>query len=275
MRTLAFLLAALATTVAAAGTNIDPGNDGSRYAWSENLGWINAKPLGDGGPGLEVRDFAVTGYAWSENAGWISFSCENTGSCAAARWGVTNDGHGHLAGYAWAENAGWIDIGALFAGVSIDPATGEFAGHAWGENVGWIAFAADGAAPFRLRTAWRCFPVPVPPAGAIALFLDRAGESIGLEWNAVPGASAYDVQRGSLLRLAASGGDFAVATEACESRKQPGTALVTSSDSTPGAGSWYVVRAANCGGAGSFDDDGPGLARSRDPGIAASPEHCP
>ena len=31
--------------------NIDPDNDGSQYAWGENVGWMNLEPGGDGGPG--------------------------------------------------------------------------------------------------------------------------------------------------------------------------------------------------------------------------------
>lgn len=31
--------------------NVDPNNDGSHFAWSENLGWLNARPNGPGGPG--------------------------------------------------------------------------------------------------------------------------------------------------------------------------------------------------------------------------------
>ena len=58
----------------AVGENIDPANDGSKYAWSENLGWLNARPGGPGGPGVQVSDSDLTGWAWSENAGWITFS---------------------------------------------------------------------------------------------------------------------------------------------------------------------------------------------------------
>lgn len=58
----------------AVAENIDPANDGSKYAWAENLGWINLRPLGAGGPGVQVSDSGLTGWAWSENAGWITFS---------------------------------------------------------------------------------------------------------------------------------------------------------------------------------------------------------
>ena len=88
--------------------NIDPAADGRQYAWGENIGWINAEPLGQGGPGLEVGDFELAGWMWAENAGWISTSCKNTASCDRVRYGVRNDGQGNLSGMAWSENLGWI-----------------------------------------------------------------------------------------------------------------------------------------------------------------------
>ena len=39
--------AVLAGSVPAAAENIDPEGDGSKYAWSENAGWSNARPLGE------------------------------------------------------------------------------------------------------------------------------------------------------------------------------------------------------------------------------------
>ena len=40
--------------------NIDPNNDGSQYAHGENVGWVNLESGGNGGPGVEVSDFALT-----------------------------------------------------------------------------------------------------------------------------------------------------------------------------------------------------------------------
>ena len=144
--------------------NVDPDNDGSQYAWGENIGWCNTEPQGDGGPGMTVTDTGLTGWIWGENIGWISLACSNTGSCATKDYGVTNDGAGILAGYAWAENAGWISLscentgtcGTASYGVTIDPFTGDFSGRAWGENVGWITFASGGPNPYGVRTAWTC-----------------------------------------------------------------------------------------------------------------------
>jgi hypothetical protein len=125
--------------------NIDPNDDGSQYAYGENIGWLNFEP--SEGDGAHVSQTQLTGYVWAENIGWVSLSCENTGSCGTVNYGVTNDGAGNLAGYAWAENVGWISFscentascGTVNYGVTID-ADGEFAGYAWAENIGWINF---------------------------------------------------------------------------------------------------------------------------------------
>jgi hypothetical protein len=142
--------------------NIDPAADGSRYAYAGDAGWLNAKPLGDGGPGVEVEDATVTGYLWSGNAGWVSLSCLNRGTCASVSYSVVNDGSGNLTGYAWGENFGWISFscantgscGRVSYGVTIDEATGTFQGHAWSENLGWVTFASSGQVVYQVQTAW-------------------------------------------------------------------------------------------------------------------------
>jgi hypothetical protein len=126
--------------------NIDPKEDGSQYAYGENIGWLNFEP--SEGEGAHVSQTQLTGYIWAENIGWVSLSCENTSSCGTVNYGVTNDGAGNLSGYAWAENAGWISFscdntascGTVDYGVAID-GDGAFAGHAWAENMGWINFS--------------------------------------------------------------------------------------------------------------------------------------
>jgi len=100
IRGMIFLLAAamLALTVSLEGTvaaaeTIDPNDDGSQFAWSEN---------GGGG---------ISGYAWGENTGWISFSCDNTASCGTVEYRVTiNPSSGKFGGHAWSENIGWISF---------------------------------------------------------------------------------------------------------------------------------------------------------------------
>src|SRR3990172_2330538 len=97
--------------------NIDPGSDGSAYAWGENIGWINLNPSYGGG--VTVTDSALSGFAWGENIGWVSFSCLSTSTCGTVNYGVVNDGAGNLSGYAWGENIGWINFAPTGGGVTI------------------------------------------------------------------------------------------------------------------------------------------------------------
>ena len=77
-RIASFLVVALFSGAAGASENIDPQNDGSQYAYGENVGWLNTEPSGEGGPGIEVSDSGLAGWLWGENVGWISLSCANT-----------------------------------------------------------------------------------------------------------------------------------------------------------------------------------------------------
>jgi hypothetical protein len=128
-----------------AAENIDPNDDGSQFAWGENVGWLNLEPGGDGGLGVEVGNNVLSGYIWGENIGWINLS--------PTEGGVFNDGNGNLFGHAWGENVGWINFDPTGGGVSSD-ACGDFNGTAWGENIGWISFRSDGVNPFYVRTSW-------------------------------------------------------------------------------------------------------------------------
>lgn len=145
-----------------AAENIDPENDDSQLAYGENIGWLNAEPWGDGGPGVEVTNAELTGYIWSENIGWINLSPLNYG-------GVLNDGAGNLSGYAWGENIGWINFAPSGGGVVIDVSTGIFSGKAWGENIGWIDFQ-NLSVPYHVQTEW------APPPSAILGDLDGDGD---------------------------------------------------------------------------------------------------
>lgn len=127
-----------------------------KYAWSENIGWIN---FGTTEGNVHVTDSALTGYAWSENAGWISLNCLNNSSCATVDHKVANDGAGNLSGYAWSENTGWINFNPSGGGVSVN-SSGEFLGYAWGENIGWIVFncattSSCSTVDYKVKTDWR------------------------------------------------------------------------------------------------------------------------
>jgi hypothetical protein len=119
--------------------NIDPYEDDSQYAYSENVGGLNFEPNAAGlNVGATVSSSKLTGFIWAENIGWINLSPVSYG-------GIVNDGGGNLSGYAWGENVGWINFDpnvpgdSNHYGVTID-SEGNFDGWAWGENIGWLNF---------------------------------------------------------------------------------------------------------------------------------------
>ena len=251
--------------------NIDPNNDGSKYAWSENMGWLNAQPSGPGGPGVQVSDSSLTGYMWSENAGWVSLSCTNT-SCSGGNFGVTNDACGTLAGYAWSENAGWINFapstcgGDPTCGVKISPTTGVFSGRAWSENAGWITFSSAGPNPYKVETSWR----PAAVTGVSTLTAARTGATDALlTWTALSGATGYDAVYGDLNVLRSSGGNFQPSTQGHVVCGTPSLSSTQSGNPSPGNGFWFLERGRNCGGKGSYGGN------LRDAGVAASGFDCP
>jgi len=111
-----------------------------KYAWSNNVGYINFE-------NLTVGDSALSGHAWSTNKGWIKFDPTNGG--------VSNNGQGVLSGYAWGEQLGWIN----FSGVSINTSTGKFSGTATSDLIGTLTF--DCPTYCDVRTDWR--PVAQTP----------------------------------------------------------------------------------------------------------------
>jgi len=275
----AILLVALLTAARAArgGENVDPANDGHQYAWAENVGWVNAEPSEDGGNGVEVTDFALHGWMWGENIGWISVSCDNTSVCGMTPFGVANDGSGHLSGNAWSENSGWIDFAPTTClpdpncGVKIDPVTGYFSGRAWGENIGWITFSPGAPETWTARTSW-CQGTSAAPGSVAGLVLAKPQGAPAplLSWTTPDGAVWFDVAGGALSILRSSQGNFNVATTACVAGR---IGAPSAADSTapppPGNGVWFLVRAANCRGRGTYG------SAARDTGIAASRFACP
>jgi hypothetical protein len=162
-------LALVALAGAVRAENVDPNNDDSQRAWSENAGWINAEPANCSNCGLQVGTDKLTGWMWGESTGWINLHCSNNygPACAgspAGTWGVTKTPAGALGGFAWGENAGWINFSCQNRhptptcasvgnyGVSINPPTGVFSGYAWGENIGWISFSDTAPVAYRVQT---------------------------------------------------------------------------------------------------------------------------
>jgi hypothetical protein len=118
-----------------------------KYAFGENLGWIN---FGCDNCGVHVTDTVVTGYAWSKQYGWINLSPSGSG--------VTNNCAGVLGGKAWSRTLGWVD----FSGVNID-ANGVFTGIAGtpSTKAGRINFSCDNC---DVSTDWRQCSLRESPA---------------------------------------------------------------------------------------------------------------
>lgn len=139
----------LLTCVASAQTNIVPT---SKFAWSENCGWLNFRDAGavPGAQGARFLGSFASGFAWGENIGYINLgdatpvNAVNYANTSGADFGVNiNTTTRELSGLAWGENVGWINFsgGALATPPNparIDSASGRLRGYAWAENIGWI-----------------------------------------------------------------------------------------------------------------------------------------
>ena len=112
------------------------------------------------------------------------------------------------------------------------------------------------------------------PSGAPLLTMQAAGTDASLSWTPLVAATAYDVVRGDLALLRSSSGDFTPSTIGCAGNDVTGTSLTFPDD--PGSGGhWYLVRAVNCRGVGSYDSGASSQSGSRDAEIAASASPCP
>jgi glucose/arabinose dehydrogenase/PKD repeat protein len=95
-----------------------------------------------------------------------------------------------------------------------------------------------------------------------------------LQWPPLACALSYDIVRGNLTTLRATGGNFTLATAACLANDITATTVDDPKVTTP-SGLFWLVRANGCGW-GSFDEVGvPWQPASRDAEIAASAQSCP
>lgn len=123
--------------------------DGGKYAWAQNVGWINFKHNRPSAPsGVIVREYFLSGRAWGQNIGWMDLGDGTPvngiryGNAMSSDTGVNHDGAGNLSGWAWSQNGGWINFGwglpAQPTRARIDLSTGALTGYAWSQNMGWI-----------------------------------------------------------------------------------------------------------------------------------------
>jgi hypothetical protein len=103
-----------------------------------------------------------------------------------------------------------------------------------------------------------------------------AVERTRLTWSAQPGATGYDVVRGDLALLVATDGSFAMrsVTQACVGH-EPGTSTPETTPVPSGVGFWFLIRAVDAGGKGTYDTGHSSQVDRRDDEIAASGNDCP
>jgi hypothetical protein len=159
------------------GVNINTPTNLNRYAYGENIGWIDFDPIVSGTPTMQIGDNGLTGYVWGENIGWINLGSAGGPPYAntlSTNWGLNNttegcaSGYSCLYGYAYGENIGWINFDPIYSGthygvkISTTGSTaGQFSGYAYGENIGWVSFSGTG---YGVITDWR------PPAPTCTSF---------------------------------------------------------------------------------------------------------
>src|SRR3989344_1987701 len=190
----------LSSSLAYASTTLGTVDNAYKYAWSNQIGWINFAPTDDTSSyvGATITDSAITGYAWSENLGWINLN--------PTQGGVLNSSSGTLSGSAWGENTGWID----FSGVTIN-SSGEFTGTATGDVVGTLNFNCSNCT---VTTDWR--PTSTSSGGGVSSNngLVTTTSKVTFSGKAYPGATILLLEGETILKtsLANNGSDFIIDT---------------------------------------------------------------
>ena len=101
-----------------------------------------------------------------------------------------------------------------------------------------------------VRGAMVCGPggdVVVCDSNIISLTAAQVGARTLLAWEPLFKSGSYDLVRGDLGALAASAGDFTVATRTCLAENTRATRRADVATPAPGQGYWYLVRGNGCG----------------------------
>jgi hypothetical protein len=96
-----------------------------------------------------------------------------------------------------------------------------------------------------------------------------------MSWTAVATATVYDIVRGGLATLRSPAGNFTTAIDQCVGDDVQATSVPVPGSPAAGSGFFYVVRAVNCGGDGTYDEGVPSQVGQRDAEIDAAPSACP
>lgn len=135
-------------------------------------------------------------------------------------------------------------------------------------NTVWLTGAGHPmtALDIRMRDA-------VQPGKVQGLEVTKQSSSTKVSWSVLPAADDYDVVRGVLSLLRNSGGDFTAATTGCAANDVTATSIVDPAAAAPADGLWWLVRALNPLGRGSYDD--LDATAARDVEIQGSGVSCP
>jgi len=125
----------------------------------------------------------------------------------------------------------------------------------------------------RLVTNGDITSVTITDAG-LQSTLDLRVSKTRLWWGTVAGATGYDLVRGSLNQLVATGGNFAspLVTQTCLANDRVATYWLHTETPAAGQGVWYVLRKVP---GGTYDSGAPSQIGSRDAEISASGNGCP
>jgi hypothetical protein len=135
-----------------------------------------------------------------------------------------------------------------------------------GSSTGWFV---DTVTVSNLETTASCATACTAAASPTLVYATLAD---GLKVSST-GAAGYDVVRGSVSTLLPGG--FSVSTNVCLANDAARTTFVDPDLPAAGDADWYLVRAYNACGVGTYDEGSASQIGSRDAAIAASQGACP